>query len=124
MPILNVQISQGCSPSQKTALLQKMTQAVVDSVAAPLASIRIVLQEIPPEHVIVAGELGKQMALVTANLIQGRSDELKAALIEALANAVEQAAGISAQNVRVVLYDIPKTDLGVAGGKTALAAGR
>ena len=124
MPILNVQISQGCSPSQKTALLQKMTQAVVDSVAAPLASIRIVLQEIPPEHVIVAGELGKQMALVTANLIQGRSDELKAALIAALANAVEQAAGISAQNVRVVLYDIPKTDLGVAGGKTALAAGR
>ena len=124
MPILNVQISQGCSPSQKTALLQKMTQAVVESVAAPLASIRIVLQEIPPEHVIVAGELGKQMALVTANLIQGRSDELKAALIAALANAVEQAAGISAQNVRVVLYDIPKTDLGVAGGKTALAAGR
>ena len=124
MPILNVQISQGCSASQKTALLQKMTQAVVESVAAPLASIRIVLQEIPPEHVIVAGELGKQMALVTANLIQGRSDELKAALIAALANAVEQAAGISAQNVRVVLYDIPKTDLGVAGGKTALAAGR
>jgi hypothetical protein len=32
--------------------------------------------------------------------------------------------GISTQNVRVVLYDIPKTDLGVAGGKTALAAGR
>jgi len=124
MPILNVQISQGLSAAQKTALLQKMTQAIVDSVAAPLASIRIVLQEIPPEHVIVAGELGKEMALVTANLIQGRSDELKAAFIAGVANAVEQATGISTQNVRVVLYDIPKTDLGVAGGKTALAAGR
>ena len=106
MPILNVQISQGLSAAQKTALLQKMTQ------------------EIPPEHVIVAGEPGKEMALVTANLIQGRSDELKAALIAGVANAIEQSTGISTQNVRVVLYDIPKTDLGVAGGKTALAAGR
>ena len=101
-----------------------MTQAIVDSVGAPLASIRIILQEIPPEHVIVAGEPGKEMALVTANLIQGRSDELKAALIAGVANAIEQSTGISTQNVRVVLYDIPKTDLGVAGGKTALAAGR
>lgn len=124
MPILNVQISQGRSAAQKTALLQKMTQAIVDSVGAPLASIRIVLQEIPPEHVIVAGELGKEMVLVTANLIQGRTDALKAALIAAVANAVEETTGISTQNVRVVLYDIPKTDLGVAGGKTALAAGR
>ena len=124
MPILNVQISQGLSAAQKTALLQKMTQAIVDSVAAPLASIRIIVQEIPPEHVIVAGELGKEMALVTANLIQGRSDELKAALIAGVANAIEQSTGISTQNVRVVLYDIPRTDLGVAGGKTALAAGR
>lgn len=124
MPILNVQISQGSSALQKTALLQKMTQAVVDSVGAPLASIRIVLQEVPPEHVMVAGEIGKEMALVTANLIEGRTDALKAALIAALANAIEQATGISTQNVRVVLYDIPKTDLGVAGGRTALAAGR
>ena len=124
MPILNVQISQGLSAAQKTALLQKMTQAIVDSVGAPLASIRIILQEIPPEHVIVAGEPGKEMALVPANLIQGRSDALKAALIAGVANAIEQSTGISTQNVRVVLYDIPKTDLGVAGGKTALAAGR
>ena len=61
---------------------------------------------------------------MTVNLIQGRSDALKAALIAAVANAVEQSTGMSTQNVRVVLHDIPKTDLGVAGGKTALAAGR
>ena len=124
MPIINVQISQGFSAAQKSALLQGMTQDVVASVGAPLASVRIVLQEIPPEHIIVAGEPGKELALVTVNLIQGRSDALKAALIAAVANAVEQSTGMSTQNVRVVLHDIPKTDLGVAGGKTALAAGR
>ena len=124
MPILNVQIMKGHSVSQKADLLRKMTQAVVNSVQAPMSTVRIVLEEVPSHHVIVAGEIGKPMALVTANLIVGRSEELKAALIHALANAVEQSIGLSTQEVRVILYDIPKTDMGVAGGKTAKAAGR
>ena len=53
MPILNVQIMQGHSAAQKTALLKAASQAVVESIAAPLSSVRIVLQEIPAEHVIV-----------------------------------------------------------------------
>ncbi|MDD7990603.1 tautomerase family protein, partial [Achromobacter xylosoxidans] len=64
MPILNVQIMQGHSAAQKTALLKAASQAVVESIAAPLSSVRIVLQEIPAEHVIVAGEIGKAMARV------------------------------------------------------------
>ena len=124
MPILNVQIMQGHSVSQKADLLRNMTQAIVDSVKAPLHTVRVVLEEVPTHHVIVAGEMGKPMALVTANLIEGRTEELKAALIHALAHAVEQSIGLSIQDVRVILYDIPKTDIGVAGGKTAKAAGR
>ena len=124
MPILNVQIMQGHSVSQKADLLRNMTQAIVDSVKAPLHTVRIVLEEVPTHHVIVAGEMGKPMALVTANLIEGRTEDLKAALIHALAHAVEQSIGLSIQDVRVILYDIPKTDIGVAGGKTAKAAGR
>jgi len=124
MPILNVQIMQGHSVSQKAALLRNMTQAIVDSVKAPLHTVRIVLEEVPTQHVIVAGEMGKPMALITANLIEGRTEELKAAMIHALAHAVEQSIGLSVQDVRVILYDIPKTDIGVAGGKTAKAAGR
>ena len=124
MPILNVQIMQGHSVSQKADLLRNITQAIVDSVKAPLHTVRIVLEEVPTHHVIVAGEMGKPMALVTANLIEGRTEELKAALIHALAHAVEQSIGLSIQDVRVILYDIPKTDIGVAGGKTAKAAGR
>jgi len=124
MPILNVQIMQGHSVSQKADLLRNMTQAIVDSVKAPLHTVRIVLEEVPTHHVIVAGEMGKPMVLVTANLIEGRTEELKAALIHALAHAVEQSIGLSIQDVRVILYDIPKTDIGVAGGKTAKAAGR
>jgi 4-oxalocrotonate tautomerase family enzyme len=124
MPIINIQIMQGHTATQKTALLKNMTQAVVESISAPLASVRVVIQEVPHENVIVAGELGKEMALAIVGLISGRTEELKAALIAALANSVEQSIGLSTQNVRVILVDTPTIDMGVAGGRTAKAAGR
>ena len=124
MPIINIQIMQGHSAEQKTALLKNMTQAVVDSIAAPLPSVRVVILETPRENVIVGGELGQDMALATVGLISGRTEELKAALVAALANAVEKSIGLSIQNVRTIILDTPTTDMGVSGGRTAKAAGR
>ena len=124
MPILNIQIMQGHSAAQKTSLLKNCSQAVVDSIAAPLPSVRIVLDEVAPGHVIVAGEIGKAMALLRVRLIVGRTDEKKAALIAALNQAVHESIGISGQDIRVIITDVPKGDMGVAGGVTALAAGR
>lgn len=124
MPMLNVQILQGHSAAKKTDLLKKLTQSVVDSIGAPLASVRAVLQEIQPEHVIVAGEIGKEMVMITVGLIRGRTEDQKAALIAAIFEATEQAIGVSKQNIRVILFDRPATDFGVAGGVTAKAAGR
>ncbi len=124
MPMLNVQILQGHSAAKKTDLLKKLTQSVVDSIGAPLSSVRVVLQEIPAEHVIVAGEIGKEMVMITVGLIRGRTEDQKAAVIAAMSEATEQAIGVSKQNIRVILFDRPATDFGVAGGITAKAAGR
>jgi 4-oxalocrotonate tautomerase family enzyme len=124
MPMLNVQILQGHSAEKKTDLLKKLTQSVVESIGAPLASVRIVLQEIPADHVIVAGEIGKEMVMITVGLIRGRTEDQKAAVIAAMFEATEQAIGVSKQNIRVILFDRPATDFGVAGGVTAKAAGR
>ena len=124
MPMLNVQILQGHSAAKKTDLLKMLTQSVVDSIGAPLASVRVVLQEFAPEHVIVAGQIGHEMVMITVGLIRGRSEDQKAAVIAAMAEATEQAIGVSKQNIRVILFDRPATDFGVAGGVTAKAAGR
>ena len=124
MPILNVQIMQGRSAQQKTDLLTRVSQAVVDSLAAPLPSVRIVLQEVPAEHVIVAGELGKDMALLRVMLIEGRTEEKKAAMLAAVSRAVHESIAISEQDIRIIITDVPKTDMGVAGGISAKAAGR
>ncbi len=124
MPLLNVHIMQGHAPAAKTALLKALSDAVVQSIGAPLTSVRAILQEYAAADVIVAGEVGAPMALVNVDLIAGRSVELKAALILALNQAVSASLGMDGKDVRVVLRDIPKTDMGVANGLSALAAGR
>ena len=124
MPLLNVQIMQGHQPAQKSALLAAACQAVVDSIGAPLASVRVVLEEVPAAHVIVAGELGRQMALVTVDMIAGRTDEQKEALIGALNRAVCDSIGIDGADVRVMIHDVSKANMGVANGISARAAGR
>jgi 4-oxalocrotonate tautomerase family enzyme len=124
MPILNIQIMQGHGAAQKTALLKSATQAVVDAIAAPLPAIRVVIEETAPGHVIVNGELGKPTSLALARLIEGRTEEQKAALIAALNQAIHDSIGISKDDIRVIVTDVPKTDIGIAGGITAKAAGR
>ncbi|CAB5516732.1 tautomerase family protein [Achromobacter anxifer] len=124
MPILNVQIMEGHSAAQKAALLKAASNAVVESIAAPLSTVRIVLQEVSAEHVIVGGEIGKAMARVDVALISGRDEAKKAALIAALNQAVCASIGISGQDVRVLLRDVPNTDMGAANGITAKANGR
>ncbi|AUT47368.1 tautomerase family protein [Achromobacter sp. AONIH1] len=124
MPILNIQILQGHAAAEKSGLLRAASEAVVQSIAAPLSSVRIVLHEVPAGHVIVAGEIGKRMAQVDVALIEGRDEAKKAALIAALNQAVCGAIGISGEDVRVLIRDVPKTDMGVANGLSAKAAGR
>ena len=50
MPNLNVYLLEGHSDAQKELLLARMTDAVVDSIAAPKASVRIFLIELPRTH--------------------------------------------------------------------------
>jgi hypothetical protein len=46
------------------------------------------------------------------------------AIATALAEAIHSAGGVDKKFVRTVLQDIPITDMGVAEGRTAKAAGR
>jgi 4-oxalocrotonate tautomerase len=124
MPILTIKIPAGHSKDQKVALLKGLTDAVIKSTGAPLSSIRVSIDEILPENTIVSGVLGQPSALVHAALIVGRSEQIKVALIAEVAKAVEQVIGLSTEHTRVLIQDYPTTDMGVAGGISAKAAGR
>jgi len=57
MPLIEIQILEGRTDEQKEALLAAVTQAVHDSIGAPLSSIRVWIHELSPRHYMVAGHL-------------------------------------------------------------------
>jgi 4-oxalocrotonate tautomerase len=124
MPILSIKIPTGHSDESKQTLLKGLTEAVTSSVAAPLHTIRITIDEVSPANTIVAGEIGQPNVIIQVSMIAGRTEALKAQLIAHLSQAVQDTTGISKEHTRVLIQDYPTTDMGVAGGISAKAAGR
>lgn len=57
MPIVEVTLVEGRPLDKKRKLVAAVTDALVESLDAPRASVRVILREIPAEHFAVGGEL-------------------------------------------------------------------
>jgi 4-oxalocrotonate tautomerase len=57
MPLVQINLLAGRTPEQKEALLRAVTDAVHDSIGAPLPSIRVWIQEMAKTDYMAAGEL-------------------------------------------------------------------
>ncbi len=57
MPLIEVHLLEGRTDEQKEALLKAITAAVHESIDAPLSTIRVWIDEFPPKHYMIAGEL-------------------------------------------------------------------
>ncbi|HTE54554.1 MAG TPA: 2-hydroxymuconate tautomerase [Kofleriaceae bacterium] len=55
------------------------------------------------------------MPLVEVTLIEGRSREVKAALMKALTDAVEAALGAPRDSIRVIVREVPAENWAVGG---------
>jgi len=124
MPYVTITATQRLTPQQKKQLLQGSSDAVVESLQAPLSSVRVVLHELPEGHYLNAGQFDTAAIQYEVDLIEGRSEEAKAALIKHLSKVAHDATGISEEEVRTRMTDFPTTDIGMANGITAKQAGR
>lgn len=124
MPYITITATQGLSSDQKKQLLEQSSDAVVRSIGAPLASVRVMLHELARDHYLDAGRYGGATVMYHVDFIEGRSEELKAALIAALSRTAHEVTGLSEQDIRVRLSDFPKANMGMAGGISAKQAGR
>ncbi len=50
MPLIEVTLVEGRSAAQLRSLIHGLTQAAVDAVDAPVASVRVVVREVPATH--------------------------------------------------------------------------
>ena len=124
MPYVTISITPGFSAAQKKQLMQRTSDAVVQSIGAPVASVRVLLHELQDGCYLNAGQFDTQGLMFVVEFIAGRTVEQKAALIAALSRAGSQTTGISESEVRTRIIDFPKHDMGMAGGISAAAAGR
>jgi 4-oxalocrotonate tautomerase len=50
MPIIQVSLIEGRDAPAKERLIRELTRAAVDALDAPIASVRVILQEVPAAH--------------------------------------------------------------------------
>lgn len=124
MPYITISATEGLSAEQKKQLLERSSDAIVQSIGAPLASVRVMLQELPHGHYLNAGQFNTPGLMFVVDFIEGRTEEQKAALIAALSKTGFEISGIPESEVRVRLVDFPKANMGMAGGVSAKATGR
>lgn len=55
MPIITVKMLEGRTDEQKKALVEKITEAVVESIGAPKESVSIIIEEMQKNHYANAG---------------------------------------------------------------------
>ncbi len=63
------------------------------------------------------------MPVLQANIIEGRSDEMKERLIEELTEACVRALDAPRESVRVIINEMPKQHFGI-GGESAKKLGK
>ncbi|MCB5363358.1 tautomerase family protein [Pusillimonas sp. CC-YST705] len=124
MPFVTITVTQPLSPDQKQQLLLASSDAVVDALKAPLPSVRIVLHELPAGHYLNGGKFDTMAVEYEMDMIEGRSEQLKADVMRELSRAANRVLGVSEEEVRVRMTDFPKTDMGLAFGVSVKAAGR
>jgi 4-oxalocrotonate tautomerase len=61
MPIANIQILEGRPPEAKQALIRSVTAAIVEALKVKPESVRVIIQEIPPEHWGIGGVSAKEL---------------------------------------------------------------
>ena len=61
MPLAMVHLLEGRDEDTKRAVVEKVTQALVDAVGAPKENIRVVIQEVPKTNWGIAGKTAKDL---------------------------------------------------------------
>ena len=56
MPIVRIQMAEGRSTEEKTALMKAVTEAIHHTIDAPLSTIHVMIQDIPADDIMVGGE--------------------------------------------------------------------
>jgi 4-oxalocrotonate tautomerase len=61
MPFAQIYLMEGRSEEQKRAVIEKVTQALVEAVGAPVENVRVWIHDMPKENWGIAGKSAKDL---------------------------------------------------------------
>jgi len=61
MPFAQIYLIEGRTEDQKRAVIQKVTQALVEALGAPQQNVRVWIHDVPKENWGIAGESAKDL---------------------------------------------------------------
>ena len=61
MPFAQIYMVEGRTPEQKRAVIEKVSQALVEATGAPIANVRVWIHEMPKENWGIAGVSAKDL---------------------------------------------------------------
>src|SRR5690606_41596408 len=105
MPYVTISATTGLSAEKKKQLLERSSDAVVQSIGAPLASVRVLLHELPDGHYLNAGQFNTPGLMFVVDFIEGRTEEQRNALIAALSHTGFEITGIPDSECLVRIHD-------------------
>jgi Tautomerase enzyme. len=118
MPIVRIEIREGKSPEYKSAVLDGVHAALVESFRIPDWDRVQLLYELPAAK-FEAGRKSDNVTIVTIMAFAGRSRDAKKKLYKGIVDRLAVSPGISGDDITIVLLEQPLEDWGVRGGKPA-----
>jgi phenylpyruvate tautomerase PptA (4-oxalocrotonate tautomerase family) len=118
MPNVLVETRSGWLGAKRTALLDAMRAATVEALRIPADALVLRLVEHPMECFAVPDGAAERYTHIVIQMFAGRSLSAKRALYQAIVRNLEPF-GVPPDDVRIILNDIPRENVGMRGGKPA-----
>jgi phenylpyruvate tautomerase PptA (4-oxalocrotonate tautomerase family) len=118
MPSTTVEVVREYPPDEETAIVEAVHAALVEGLEIPDddRTVRLVVHQ--PHRVAFPRSRSERYTVVSVDLFEGRSLDAKRRLYQALVRNLGEL-GIPADDVKVLLREIPPENWGLRGGKPA-----
>ncbi len=103
--------------TDKTSLVKDIQNTLVNVLKIPERD-RLIIVDENLEGFFQPPDTAGKYVLVELSMFSGRTKETKRALYKSLVDVLEKH-GIGKENVRIVMYEVPKDNWGIRGGKMA-----
>jgi phenylpyruvate tautomerase PptA (4-oxalocrotonate tautomerase family) len=119
MPNVLVETRGGWLGAKRTALLDAIQAATMEALRIPSDALVLRLVEHPRECFAVPDGAAERYTHIVIQMFAGRSLAAKRALYQAIVRRLEPF-GVPADDVRIILNEVPRENVGMRGGKAAV----